>query len=155
MRAGIWLYLDLLARLPASAGSIEVDPAAVAGDMGLPLGTIKSWLGHLRKSGYLEAERLNGTVRIRLKGVEPPALKVDPPTESVRRPVPLRRFFTVPKLARALGESGQEEALKAVLDLHSDDAIKPALAGALAVPGPQIRKSRTALFIYLLKHPRP
>ena len=47
MRAGIWLYLDLLARLPAGAGSIEVEPAAIGRDMGLPEGTVRSSLGHL------------------------------------------------------------------------------------------------------------
>ena len=29
MRAGLWLYLDLLARLPAGADSFEVEPAVV------------------------------------------------------------------------------------------------------------------------------
>ena len=41
--------------------------------------------------------------------------------------------------------------LQAVLNLHSDEQIKRALAGTLAVPETQIRRSRTALFIYLLK----
>jgi len=155
MRAGIWLYLDLLARLPGSAGSIEIEPAAIAVEMGLPEGTIRSWLGHLRKAGYLEAKRLNGKIAVQIDAVEPKAPSVEGATGTTRRPIPLRRFFTVPKLARALGEAGQQEAFKAALDLYPDEAIKVALAGALAVPGPKIRKSRTALFLYLLKHPQP
>jgi hypothetical protein len=143
MRAGLWLYLDLLARFPAGAGSIEVEPAAIGQDMGLPEGTVRSWLGHLRKGGYLDAVRLNGTVRVTMKHTDAP--------EPLATPATLKRFFTVAKLRRALGEPGNDEALEAALDLYPDAVVKRALAGTLAVPDSQIRRSRTALFIYLLK----
>jgi hypothetical protein len=144
MRAGIWLYLDLLARLPAGAETFEVEPAAIGLDMGLPEGTVRSWLGHLRKAGYLDAVRLNGKVRVTMKRAEAPE-----PAPSVT-PTPMR-FFTVAKIQRALGETSDENTLQTVLNLHSDELIKRSLAGTLAVPETQIRRSRTALFIYLLK----
>lgn len=145
MRQGIWLYLDLLARLPAGAGTIEVEPAAVGREMGLPEGTIRSWLGHLRKAGYIEAERLNGTLRVTVKRVESPTLPVETPT-------PKPRFFTAARLEQALGERGNDDALEAALNLYSDAVVKRALAGTLAVPETRIRRSRTALFLYLLRH---
>ena len=148
MRAGLWLYLDLLARLPAGADTFEVEPAAVGRDMGLPEGTVRSWLGHLRKAGYIDAVRLNGTTRVTVKRVAAPESPAQPP------PAPIR-FFTVPKLQRALGEPGNDEALQAALSLYSDAVVKRALAGTLAVPETQIRRSRTALFIYLLKRHAP
>jgi hypothetical protein len=144
MRAGLWLYLDLLARLPAGADTLEVEPAAIGRDMGLPEGTVRSWLGHLRKSGYLEAVRLNGKTQVAIKHHSLP----EPSAVAAAQP---SRFFTVAKLQRALREKGNEEALQAALSLHSDDVVKRALAGTLAVPETQIRRSRTALFIYLLK----
>ena len=144
MRAGLWLYLDLLARLPAGAETFEVEPAAVGEDMGLPEGTVRSWLGHLRKAGYLDALRLNGKVRVTMKRAEVP----EPAASVTLTP---SRFFTVAKIQRALGETSDETTLQAVLNLHSDDQIRRALAGTLAVPETQIRRSRTALFIYLLK----
>src|SRR5438132_9320195 len=67
MRAAIWLFLDLLARMPSGAGTIEIEPAAVGAAMGLPEGTVRSWLGHLRKAGYLEAKRLNGKVQVTIE----------------------------------------------------------------------------------------
>ena len=143
MRAGLWLYLDLLARLPAGAETFEVEPAAVGRDMGLPEGTVRSWLGHLRKAGYLDAIRLNGKVRVTIKHAEVP----EPPPATVAPP----RFFTVAKLQRALDEPGNDEALQAALGLYPDAVVKRALAGTLAVPETQIRRSRTALFLYLLK----
>jgi hypothetical protein len=144
MRAGLWLYLDLLARLPSGADTFEVEPAAIGRDMGLPEGTIRSWLGHLRKAGYLDAIRLNGKVRVTMK--RSAASEPAPPAT----PAPTR-FFTVAKLKRALDESGNDDALEAALKLYPDTVVKRALAGTLAVPETQIRRSRTALFIYLLK----
>ncbi len=113
MRAGLWLYLDLLARLPADAETFEVEPAAVGRDMGLPEGTVRSWLGHLRKAGYLDAVRLNGKVRVTIKRAAAPETPAEPPTPT--------RFFTVAKLQRALGEPGNAEAFEAALSLYPDD----------------------------------
>jgi|CXWL01.1.fsa_nt_gi hypothetical protein len=140
MRLSFWLYLDLLTRLPAGQDTLAVDPQQVAMEMGLPEGTVLSWLGHLRRMKYLDLERRNGTIHVRIGRLGLP----EPP------PAPKPKFFTVRKLERALGERDNgpqlEEAVK-----YPDDIIKRALAGALAVPEANIRKSRTALFIYLLK----
>lgn len=146
MRAGIWLYLDLLARLPAGADSLEVEPAAIGREMGLPEGTVRSWLGHLRKAGYLDAQRLNGHVHVTIRRVESP-----PPPPAPPRPSEPTRLFTVARLQQALGERGDDEPLQAALNLYPDRVIQRALAGTMAVPAERIRRSRTALFIYLLK----
>ena len=140
MRGAIWLYLDLLAR---GAGTIEIEPAAVGGAMGLPEGTVRSWLGHLRKAGYLEAMRLNGKVRVTIENRTPAAPVAEP-----QKPA---RFFTAAKITRALGERADADAIDGALERHSDDAIRRALAGAMATPAEKIRRSRTALFLYLLK----
>lgn len=146
MRAGIWLYLELLARQPAGADSFEVEPASIGLEMGLPEGTVRSWLGHLRKSGYLDAQRLNGHVRVTMRRVEAPT----PRTAPAPAPDP-SRLFSVASLQKALGEAGDEEPLQAALNLYPDRVIQRALARTMAVPAERIRRSRTALFIYLLK----
>ena len=144
MRIGLWLYLALLARLPAGSEAVEVDPAIIAREMGLPEGTVRSWLGHLRKAGYVGVEKLNGTLRVSIPGDRIP-------TPAVQKLTRESRAFTVAKLENALGEPGQREALEAALGLYPDGVIRKALAGTLAVPAERIRRSRTALFIYLLK----
>lgn len=146
MRAGIWLYLELLARQPAGADSFEVEPALIGLEMGLPEGTVRSWLGHLRKSGYLDAERLNGHVRVTMRRVESPT----PRTIPTPPPDPTR-LFTVASLQKALAEAGDEGPLQAALNLYPDRVVQRALARTMAVPAERIRRSRTALFIYLLK----
>lgn len=141
MRLSLWLYLDLLARLPNESDTIDVDPGLIGVEMGLSEGTVRSWLGHLRKAGYVDAERLNGKVRVRIKK----GFVQEPPV------APTERVFTVRKLQRALGDKLNVEAFEAALKLYPDEAIRKALAGALAPPEDQIRRSRTALFLYLLK----
>lgn len=140
MRLAVWLYFAILTRLPAGQKAVEFDPMELAQAMGLPEGTIRSWLGHLRRLKYLGVERLDGTVRVRVGRLGLP----EPP------PAPRPRFFTIAKLARALGETGNEREIEAALNFP-DEVIKRALAGTLAVPEANIRKSRTALFVYLLK----
>jgi len=147
MRAAIWLYLVLLARLSADTDTIEVDPAALARSMGLPEGMIRSWIGHLRKSGYVRVKRLNGVIRITV--IERGR---DERVTASRDAAP--RFFTLRKLKEALHSRGSDDALEDALAHHPDAAIQRALAGALAVPQEKIKRSRTALFLYLLKHDR-
>jgi len=146
LRASVWIYLTLLARLPTGADSLEVEPAAIGREMGLPEGTVRSWLGHLRKAGYLDAQRLNGHVHVTMRRVEAPSPPPVPP-----RPSEPTRLFTVRRLQQALGERGDDEPLQAALNLYPDRVIQRALAGTMAVPLERIRRSRTALFIYLLK----
>ena len=135
------LYLDLLARLPGGAGTIEIEPAAVAGAMGLPEGTVRSWLGHLRKAGYLDAQRFNGKTRVT---IERDRLMVEP-----EEPAEPARFFTAAKIMRALNERTDPAAIEDTLERHSDAVIRRALAGTLATPAEKIRRSRTALFLFL------
>jgi len=141
MRAGVWLYLDLLARLSGQAGTLEFEPAAVGRDMGLPEGTIRSWLGHLRKGGYLKAEHSGDALRVTLDGRKIPA--ADTPRAAKRH--------TAASLSAALGESGHEVALEAALRLYAARAINQALEKATSLPQSRIRHSRTGLFLYLLK----
>lgn len=142
MRGAIWLYLVLLTGVPEGSVAIEIDPKDLGVRMGVGEGTIRSSLGHLRKAGYISAERTNGRMLVRMTGIAAPARA----TESA----PTRRF-TATKLEIALGDAGYRDSLDAALAKHSDKTIQRALAGALAVPTDEIRRSRTALFLYLLK----
>jgi len=140
MRMAVWLYLALLTRLSPGARSLTIQFLEIAQEMGLPEGTVRSWLGHLRRLHYLEVDRQNGSAHVTVTRLGLP----EPP------PAPKAKFFTVRKLERALGEANNAAQLEEGVK-YPDDVIKRALAGALAVPDAGIRKSRTALFIFLLK----
>lgn len=141
MRGAIWLYLALLGRLSPGTNTIAADHAELARSMGLPEGTIRSWLGHLRKGGYVELESRNGAHDVRVKHV---------PAGGHSRSGPQR--FTVAYLRRSLGDDGDDEALEAALTTYPQSAIRSALMSALAVPEEKVRRSRTALFLYILRN---
>lgn len=143
MRMALWLYLELLTRLPVGEDIIEVNPAEIGRQMGIPEGTVRSWLGHLRRMHYLSMRRLNGTARVRIS-------RLGLPDRHAASPPASTRFFTVARLERALGERQTGRELAAALE-YPDPVIRRALAATLAVPDRRIRKSRAALFIYLLK----
>ncbi|MBU1698945.1 MAG: hypothetical protein KJ927_04130 [Candidatus Eisenbacteria bacterium] len=147
MRGSIWLYLFLLSRLPSGEDKLDLNPLDVAPMMGLPEGTIRTWLGQLRKHRYVTAKRTNGSIRVKVKRVVRESVK----PQETKRPDTPTRFFTVAKLEQALDETGNRDSLEEILAKHPDEVVKRALAGAIAVPAEQIRRSRTALFIYLLK----
>ncbi len=142
MKSAIWLYLALIARRASGDTVAEVELGAIAQSMGLSESTVRTWLGHLKKRRYIDVlARRNGTVRLRLKHRQP-----DP--EAIAKP----RRLTVEGLERSLGESGYRERLATALSTHSPPAILYALDRATEVPRSKIRRSRTALFLYLLNH---
>ncbi len=144
MHSAVWLYLGLLARLPAKQNALDLDPAEIASAMGVPAETVRSWLGHLRTRRYVSLERSGQALRVTIRHLP------EAPVQAESPPAP-KRFFTAGKLERALGEAGNRASLESALEAHDDETIKRALAGTLAVPAGEIRRSRTALFLYLLK----
>jgi DNA-binding transcriptional ArsR family regulator len=143
MRGGIWLYLALLSRVSPGSDTVEVEPAILASTMGLSQPTVRSTLGHLKKAGYVAIARRDGVTAVQLRRIS--LRKASPP-----EPRQSRRF-SVQGLEKALGDTGYRESLDAALTAHPDETIQRALAGALSVPTEEIRRSRTALFLYLLK----
>jgi hypothetical protein len=143
MRGGIWLYLAILSRTPPGSETVEVGPDELARTTGLPEATVRSTLGHLKRAGYLALKRQDGRIFVHLKRIPLPQA---PPPEP--RPP---RSFSVESLEKALGDTGYRVSLDDALAAYPDKTIQRALAGALAVPEGQIRHSRTALFLYLLK----
>lgn len=143
MRSAIWLYLVLAARLPAGQDTLEIDCGLLAASMGLPATTVTTWLGHLKKGRYLAiVGRNHGLFTVRIKRVQ-----VDP--QAVKKTI---TKFTVAGLERELGETGYRERLADALANHPPPVIAHALDRATDVPRSKIRRSRTALFLYLLTH---
>jgi hypothetical protein len=148
MRTALWLYLALLARIPQGATTTEVHVIDLAAGLGLKEGTVRSWLGHLRRSGYIRLRRLNGSVIVTVPGLEGSREEWRPHAE---HDASADHEFTVSRIQRALGETGNDETVAGALAQHDASTIQRALAGALAPPASEIRRSRTALFLFLLK----
>jgi hypothetical protein len=148
MRTTIFLYLALLARLPAGADTIEVSVRTLSETLGLHEGTVRSWLGHLKRAGYIGLRRLNGSVVVRFPASVGQPKHEDP---APAQPPDDDNYFNVGRVQRTLGESVDPDGLAAALSRASPHTIQRALAGALAPAAAEIRRSRTALFLFLLK----
>lgn len=144
IRAAIWLYLVLLARTDQEDSTLQVDPPKLARSMGLKEGTIRSWIGRLRKGRYLDARRTNGTIQVRLRRTQSASVGPTPAPKDGSEVIAKR-------IAQALGEDSDPETLREVARKYPALAIRKALAATLAVPSERIRRSRTALFLYLIK----
>lgn len=142
IKSAVWLYLALIARRTPGETVVQIEPPAIADSMGLSESTVRTWLGQLKKGRYVEIlARRNGLVQLRIKHLPP-----DP--EQIARP----RHLSVEGLEGSLGETGYREKLTAALSAHAPPAILYALDRATEVPRSKIRRSRTALFLYLLNH---
>lgn len=87
MRQTIWLYLYLVLQLNPKTGRLVTEVSTISQDMGIREETIRSWLGHLKKQGYVSAKRQGDYWLIRVTGLRPipenPPAKVLKPGEVV------------------------------------------------------------------------
>ena len=152
MRQALWLYLFLLLAAQPRSGRRLLDPKAVAQAMGLKEATIRSWLGHLRRYGYLTSEREGRLVWIQLAKWRPNSRNRDSEPQSPDPgPAGVGSPLEAIELARALGEPSDSKTIDDLLVTYSPDVLKAALNKVQKVPESQIRKSRLALFRYFLR----
>lgn len=168
MRNAIWLYLYLLIHANPKTGKITTCVSDIAESMGQSEATIGSWLGHLRKWHYVSLEKrkqsLNlkinqwkviidvpqrvtqsqttGTVKGRKKAVPKAPAKDVLPAESVKTAQKIAKEFqavsSLPYFEKLCRSYPRELILKAYKDTKS-------------IPSEKIKKSRGALFVYLVK----
>lgn len=151
MRQAIWLYLYLLLAVNPMTGTRLLSPAQVAVQMGLNEDTIRSWLGRLRKAGYLKVERQGDYLRVEMKRWHTPA--VPEPIEvaaPAKEPIKPRGGMTAEMLARRLGEEPGDPFWGHAVETWGEPTIRRVLDEVDRVPAERIRKSRAALFRYLI-----
>jgi DNA-binding transcriptional ArsR family regulator len=154
MRQAVWLYLYLLLAANPETGKRLLSPALIGREMGLSEETVRSWLGHLRGGGYVTLERQGDLVLVTVnkwrRGRAPSTTRLEKPEPAKRQ---VTAGLTPVKLARALGCAPGEPFLAEILAQEPPERIQTALEAVARVPEDRIRKSRLALFRYLLtKH---
>jgi hypothetical protein len=151
MRQAVWLYLYLLLAANPETGRRLLALPLVARDMGLSEGTIRSWLGHLRKAGYVRVERVAGNTRVTIHRWRAPKVVQEAPVtprRASRRPEPR---ITADRLAERLGASPSDPFFAEIVSTAPPGVLRETLEEVLAVPVARIRKSRAALFRYLIR----
>jgi DNA-binding transcriptional ArsR family regulator len=149
MRQSVWLYLYLLLAVNPTTGARLLSPALIAEQMGLNEDTIRSWLGRLRRAGYLSVERQGDYLRVEMKRWRTPARPVEP--EAIDEPQQKTRSGMSPELlAKRLGEEPGDPFWERAVMTWDDATIRRVLEEVERVPAERIRKSRAALFRYLI-----
>ena len=153
MRQAVWLYLYLFLAVSPASGKRLLSPRLAARDMGLSEATVRSWLGHLRRQGYVSLDRQGDLVRVTVAKWP----KQEPPEEAApQKPAPRRApapRLTAAFLAKSLGCPPDEPYLSEVLSQEDAIRVRAALEKVAEIPESRIRKSRLALFRYLITHP--
>ncbi len=140
MRQAVWLYLYLLLAANPATGKRLVSPALIAQHMGLSEATVRSWLGRLRKSGYIKYEKQGAYFRVTMERWH----------ETTARPGG-HGGLNAHSLARQLDGDPDDPFWREVLALGQPDIVSSVLADVKRVPADRIKKSRVALFRYLIK----
>jgi DNA-binding transcriptional ArsR family regulator len=153
MRQSVWLYLYLLLAVNPKTGTRLFLPAEMGTQMGLKEDTIRSWMGRLRKAGYVRVERQGEYLRVEITRWRAPASTE--PKEPTSAKAPSRpRGITADQLARQLGEEPGDPFWERVIETWDEPTIQQVIADVKRVPDEQIRKSRAALFRYLITRRR-
>ncbi len=160
MKQSVWLYLYLLLAVNRETGSRLLSPDAVAREMGLREENIRSWLGHLRRQGYVRVEREGAHFLVTVKkwrqeSVKEPLHSPRPPKKALEdasnTSSQLKSRRDVNELARRLGADPTDGFLTEAAKEVDRATLEEVLATVDRVPEERIRKSRLALFRYLLE----
>lgn len=160
MKQSIWLYLSLLLQAHRITGTVKLDPKKTAEAMGVKEATIRSWLGHLRKAGYVSIKRWPGSLLVKLSRFKPPSAMIkdsfdEPGAETERsssRPaLPDADKAFAQALAQALNDEDNLTQYEEAVRQHDHATLTRALEQVQRVPAERITKSRSALFHYILK----
>jgi len=151
MRQTIWLYLYLILQLNPRTGRSVTKVSTISRDMGIKQETIRSWLGHLRRKAYVSVKRQGDYLMIGLTGLKP--IPETPPAKALR-PDEVVKVDHERQAQRIAKEFQDEDNLGYYEDLcerYPEHLINRAFSEVLKIPQAKIKKSRGALFTYLLK----
>lgn len=171
MKQAVWLYLYFIAFSNLKTGKLTGRLSDIARDMGLPEETLRSWLGHLCKWHYVMAEKQGDEVLFKITRWKNIATElettVSPQKEKLkkntgRRIEPTqtdsgeeRKVHDVSGLAHeiaaALEEPDNQPYFEELCRRYPAHIIQRSLEEARAVPAEKIKKSRGALFAFLVK----
>ncbi|RIK82246.1 hypothetical protein DCC62_00445 [candidate division KSB1 bacterium] len=170
IRYAVWLYLYLIAFSNLRTGKLIAGLPDIARDMGLPEETLRSWLGHLRKWHYVTVERVGGGLLFKVAKwtdissvLEPKPSAEQPkrPSWSGQRgsvslnekehPLPDNPAEIASYLVDVLHGPGYKTRFETISNIYPKSIIQQALSETTAVPEGKIKKSRGALFVYLIK----
>lgn len=163
----VWLLMYLIASAHVKTGKLVTTFSSIATQMGISEATVCSWLGHLRKWQYVSIQKEGQEVRFRIArwktfpgeivphtttAAENRGAKPRYPEFALKRPLTVEKAqILAQRIAEDFGEQKNLHYIFAVCKQYPPLIIKEAFTKVAAMPAERIRKSRSALFVYLAK----
>lgn len=153
MHTALWLYLVLRAAAAPETGRLRAKPIELARLVGVSPETISSLLGRLRVHRFVETRRVQGQIEVRVVDWSPPP----------RAPVTTGAHHGAAgdaqsepsglayEIAEAFDDLGNLARYENLIESYPEPLVRRAFREARLVPRGRVRKSRGALFTYLLK----
>jgi len=159
IKIALWLYLYLVLSLNPETGKVLFDPRQGEKDTGIREETLRSWLGHLRRGGYLSVKKQDKGFLVKVSGTvskrpKKPSIPEDPLNSDNPKIIPNevgKANVLAHEIADEFKNGSNLEFYQVLCEDYPLDVINRAFAATKAVPERQIRKSRGALFTYLVK----
>lgn len=151
LKQGLWLYLFLLISAHPVTGKLVVNPDKISSVVGLSVETIHSNLGHLKKQGYLRSEKEGLVYVVSLHDWPGKHIKAEPekiPDENLEDN---SDRLTAEDLSERLGNSEGLAYYSSLCERYPQDVLVKALEEVEAIPPERIKKSKGALYTYLVK----
>jgi len=168
MKNSVWLYLYLIALSNLRSGKLIARLQDIAVDMGLPEDTLRSWLGHLKKWHYVDVAKQGDSLLFKIIKWQNISSELGTATVDASRPQSFQRtkrsqpvvqeLFPsedpdqlASYIANQLNDPSYQNTFAAICRLYPRTIIQKALTETKEVPREKIKKSRGALFLYLVK----
>ena len=154
LRDSMWLYLALVL-LVEEDGAVHKSLPEIGKLTGIKEATLRSWAGHLRKAGFIRLKCAPGARDLVIYVHGSRNTKPEPPGPG-QRDASANHSPAIVALAafvrRGLGDETEPlESYLALCEQVPREVVKTAFEQARRVPQEQIRKSRAALFRYLIQ----
>ena len=166
MKNAVWLYLFFITSVGPKTGRISTEPGQIAEEMGLPIEIIQTWLGCLRKHGYIRVTKNKGQTVFQVNQWRKAKFIFDnsnslsfmnekPKENSHTREAkksPQNTLFhnRAVQIAEELEDEDNIPAFEKIVQKYPENLITKALTQVKSLPDEKVR-SRGALFTYLLK----
>lgn len=153
LHSALWLYLVLRAAAAPDTGRLQTTHDELGRALGVGTETVSSLLGRLRAHGYVETRRVHGQVEIRVchwQTNTPRAAGRGRPR--VRDPEPAPQNSLAFEIAEAFDDLGSLARYEDLVESYPEAAVQRAFRETRLMPQDRVRKSRGALFTYLLKN---
>lgn len=163
LKHAIWLYLYLLIEANHRTGRVLTTLEKISSDMGLDIQLLITFLGHLKRWNYVSTQKESGQILFKIakwksipglqelleakgKNADSSKKKQQKTKRALQEEHPL-----VKEIVTAFDDKGSQPYYEQLCAKYPEELILRTFKKVQALPDDKIKKSRGALFTYLLK----